>query len=344
MSLRFNGYYLLSALLLLVFIGLRSELGRDWENYERIYNSVGQEFVIGMSREFGFLSLIDWCNGIGIQFQGFVVIITIITLTLFFLSYKQFYYLLPAAIFIFFVDLGYASIINLMRQTLALFAFMCALNYSGKTDRKSMFMFFLFIFIGFSFHYSILIFLPFWFIDRLHLSLSKLLIICAGVFIFCHFFLAEIYGDALELIPKYSAAYSDSSDINIINTESTFGLGALLVLFIRLIPLMFYNIMLKEDKQFEKYFIMLYLGLSIYYGFYNYLIITRITFYLQFSQLVVMPYIIYKSFKTRNSSYQMLGLLFIFLISFNFIYTFPDFINGHVVARQYHLMFMDFMK
>lgn len=335
---------LISFLLLFLFIGLRYNLGRDWVNYERIFNDPNQqEFLFGETREFGFLALIQFCHALGLGFQAFVMIITFITLGLLYKSYNHYIYLLPAGIFIFFTDLGYASIINLLRQTLALLAFVCAMSYAGMTDKKSLLRFFSFYFLGVSFHYTILVFLPFWFINRLHLSRRQLIILCISIFLISVLYLARLYEDFMSLIPKYDNAYTNTSS-TIVNEQSTFGLGATLLLVVRLIPLAYYNIMLKWDKGMAKYFIMYYLGLSVYYGFYNYLLITRFTFYFQIFELVILPYVIYKASSMKGLVFRLMPVVMVILLSFNFIYLYSDFINDHVVTRTFSLLFVDFIK
>ena len=335
---------ILSFLLLAFFVGLRYNLGRDWTNYDRIFNDPFQQlFVFGETREFGFLSLIELCHAINIDFSGFALTMAIITMALLFFFYKKYIYLLPAGIFIFFTDLGYASIINLMRQTFALFAFMCAMNFSGKTDKRSLLYFFSFFFIGFSFHYTILIFLPCWYIHKIRLTLGQLVIVCISVYLISIMYLANLYDDFMSLVPKYNNAYTNTSS-TIVNEHSTFGLGALLLLLIRLMPLCYYNTMLKENRELAKYFVMYYLGLSVYYGFYNYLLITRFTLYFQIFELIVMPYVIYKAYSIKNINLRIIPAVMVFLLSFNFIYLYSDFINDHVKTRTFSLVFIEFVK
>ena len=123
-------------------------------------------------------------------------------------------------------------------------------------------------------------------------------------------------------------------------TSYKYLLGASLLLGVRFVPLLVYDYSIKNWPSFTKYFVLYYLGLSVYYDFFRYLLITRITFYLQFFELIVMSIFIYILFSS-SKEYKLLGAGYILLIVFNYVYTFGDFLRDQLVANDYSLFFMN---
>lgn len=336
---RFNIAYITSFLILLVFLGCRVSLGRDWLTYESIFSSnIQQEFMMGESREIGFLLLVQFLRFFDLEFQSFIFVTSFFILLLFYSSYRKFYFLLPFGIFVFFTDWGYTVTINTIRQGIALMAFLNASLYIDSTEKRAGAKFLFFVFIGFLFHYSILAFLPFYYIGRLKIGIVSFLTICLAIAIVSFFLIMPLYEDAITMVDKYEH-YNDASYI--VNENSSFGIGATLVLFIRLCPLLIYEYIRKNDSSFLKFFVLYYIGLSVYYGFFKFMLITRVTFYLQFFELFVMAYFIYYLF-VEKKHLRLFGLGYVFLILFNYVYTFQDFLVDQLVSSEFSLMFIDF--
>lgn len=336
---KWNYGYLLSFLLLLIFLGFRLSLGRDWNNYERIYTDINQQdFVFGESRELGFLLIVRFLNFFGLEFQSFILVTSFLTLCLFFNAYKKIYYLLPFGIFIFFMDWGYPVVINTIRQGIALFAFMNAVRYIDNPEKNSGRYFLLYILGGSLFHYSILLFLPTYYIGKIKQDQLLFSLTCLVVFIMSLFVITPLYRETMSVVTKYE---SYETATHILNDKSSFGLGATLVLLIRFAPIILYQKVKKENPILLKYFVLYYIGLSIYYGFYEFLLITRFTFYFQFLEIFVLSYFIYymTSYKKR---YILFGVLYVGFIVFNYIYTFIDFVIDQVAGPDCSVMFMEF--
>ena len=135
---RWNFEYLGSFLLLLVFIGFRVNLGRDWLNYTDIYEtSYEQVFIFSESFELGFLLIVNTLKSVDADFQYFIFITSFITLLLFYQSFRRCYYLLPLGIFVFFTGWAYPVAINTIRQGIAIFALMCAVSYIDDDEEFS---------------------------------------------------------------------------------------------------------------------------------------------------------------------------------------------------------------
>lgn len=338
-NFKLNEGYLISFFILVMFLGFRVGVGRDIENYERIYTSIfQQDFSLGESREFGFLALVSFLRSLDLNFQFFVLSTTFLMLFLFYISYRKFYYLLPLAIFVFFTDWGYTVTINTIRQGIALMAFLNATLYIDSHDKHSAWKFLFFMGVGLLFHYSILIFLPFYYIGRLKLKTIYFIMGCLLIFSLSIFVIMPLYEDTISIIDKYE---SYANDTNIVNKESSFGLGAMLVLLIRLAPISIYAYVKKNNPAFLKYFVLYFIGLSLYYSFYKFMLITRVTFYLQFMELFVISYFIYFLF-VEKKKYRLVGVGYVAAILFNYIYTFQDFLADQLASNRFSLMFMDY--
>lgn len=338
-TMQINAGYVISFLLVAVFLASRYYLGRDWDNYYRIFSSVyQQEFEFGESRELGFLLLVRALNAAGLEFHSFISITAVFTSILFYSAFRKQYALLPIAIFFFFVGQEYSMVINTIRQGIAVFCFLNALTYIDD-EKRPFLKFMIFVLIGALFHYSILVFVPFYWVAKIKFNPFVLFGVCAVLFAFCFFFLMDIYGDVLLAIPKY---YSYIGDDHVFADDSTFGLGAILLLTLRVVPLFFYQSVVKEFPQSRKYFILYAFGISIYYSFYKFLLITRFTFYLQFCELFVFSFLMIYMWRNKNIILKVSSLGYLALTLFNFVYLFKDFLEDQLVRNNFSIMFMDF--
>ncbi len=337
---KLNYGYILSFLFLFLLLGFRINLGRDWDGYETIYNSIyQQEYVFGDSRELGFLLLVRFLRSLGFEFQSFIIVSSFLTLFFFFVSYRKFYFLLPFGIFIFWGDWGYTVSINTIRQGIALMLFLNASLYIDSQEKRAGFKFLLFLFLGFLFHYSILLFLPFFYIGRLKLNDSTFILLCLMIFVVSQFVILPAFEDIISLIDKYQHYASDN---RLFNDNNSFGLGALLLLFIRFAPISAYSYVKQHHPSLLKFLVLYFIGLSIYYGFYKYMLIIRFTFYLQFIELFVMAYFLYFLFVEKKIN-RLFGYGYVTAILFNYIYTFKDFLADQLLSSNVSLMFMDFV-
>lgn len=335
---RINYAFLISFFIMLIFLGLRVSLGRDWDNYERIFTSaLQQEFSFGESREIGFLLLVKFLRFLGLEFQSFIFVSSFIMLFLFYISYRKFYYLLPLGLFVFFIDWGYPVVINTIRQGIALMAFLNASLYIDSKEKHAGWKFISFILFGLLFHYTILMFVPFYYIGKLKFNFFYFSCILLAIFVISIFVIMPMYEETMSLVEKYEN-YANATYI--VNEKSSFGLGATLVLLIRIAPFFIYTYVSKKHPEFLKYFVLYFIGLSVYYGFYKFMLITRVTFYLQFMALFVMAYFIYFLF-VEKKQYRIIGIGYVFLILFNYVYTFKDFLVDQLVSNRFSLMFTD---
>lgn len=332
-----NIWYVISFLLLFFFLASRVNLGRDWNNYLDLYrDALYIPFSFSESFEFGFLIILKFLRSLNADFQWFIIISSLITLLLFYRSFRKFYYLLPYGILIFFTQWGYPVAINTIRQAIAIFAFMCAVTYIGSTEKHALLKYLSFIFIGCLFHYTVLLFIPVYWVRRFNLTLPQLLVAIGIVFILSFFLIAPLFNDVLALFAKYS--YSMDSYYS---KTATFGLGASIVLAARIFPLLVYPYVRKRFPRYSKYYLLYYIGLAVYYAFFKYLMIVRVTFYFQFLEMVVMSLFLYITLH-KAKKYGMCNVAFLVLNFVYYFYTFRDFLADQLVSSDFSLMLMNF--
>lgn len=332
--------YVVSFILIALFLATRVNLGRDWENYERIYSNVfQQDFSFGESRELGFLWLVRLLNALGLGFQSFIAATSIITVIMLFCAFKKNYAFLPYAIVFFFLGREYPTAINTIRQGISTLCFLSAVQYINDESRYSLIKYLFFLLIGFLFHYSIIVFIPFYWIAKLDLKPRTLFVICGVIFLFCNLFLMRIYGDVILAIPKYSG-YMDAD--NVFAEDSTFGLGATLLLILRLFPLLFYGRICDYYPKAKAYFILYAVGVSIYYSFYKFLLITRFTYYLQFCELLVFPCFMCYLIRSKKGLKVITAVMYLSLTLFNFVFLFKEFVSGQIARQDFSIFFIDF--
>lgn len=333
-----NAWYIASFATLLCFIGGREFVGRDWFNYQDIYEMNTQmAFILGETREFGFLFLIKYLNQFNCDFSVFIFLISALTLVLFYLPFRKSYYLLPYAIFFFFVGISYTTTINTIRQAVALFCFFnilaCADEWKENWKQIAFF-----AVLGFSFHYTLILALPFVLLFNRQWTTRKMLVIICSTFIASFLFFSVFSNYVLNYMPKYDSYLSDDS---IIAKNSTFGLGASLLLVLRLLPAFSYGRIKEHFPSFQGFYILYYIGLAIYYSSYKYLLIVRFTFYFQVFEIVVFSIFVYVLFKKKNS---LFALGYIVLWFFNYIYLYGDFVEDQILSNKFSLFFLEFSK
>ena len=158
-----------SLVLLTLFIGTREGVGRDFYSYKSSFEFGRQAFEFGESFELGFIWLTNILHFLKLDYHSLFLATSFITVFLLFKSFKNAYQLLPIGILIFIVGGMYTFIINGVRQGIAMMAFYNALRYISwdrgiKEKLKNFFWFLFYIIIGALFHYSIVIFIPLFFI------------------------------------------------------------------------------------------------------------------------------------------------------------------------------------
>lgn len=351
---RWNKYYFISFVILTLFLGTRDGVGRDFYGYQDNYNyNGGKLFEFGKTAEFGYTWLTNILRNLNFDYSSLFLVTSFITILLLFKSFKNFYQLLPIGILMFFVGGTFVFIINGVRQGIAILALYNAIRYVGieeniKNDLKNLYRFMFYITIGALFHYSILIFIPLFFLMHerflsLFNSLILSIIIISGFFINASSFL-NIYSKNLINIVGIFKNHSDLTT-NIVEVGG-FHIGAMVILLINLIPILLYNKISKTFPTSRRYFVLFAFGTGLMYAFSQFLLIGRVIIYLTCLNMFVYAFS-YKYLKKQNKqklifvSINILIFLFLFV---KFIYLMPQFMELQILKYDFSLWFIHLTK
>jgi len=351
-KLKWNIYYFLSFALITIFLGTRDGVGVDFFSYKDGFENGSQLFEFGESTELGQIWITDILHFLNLDYHSFFIVTSFITVLLLFNSFKNFYYLLPTGIFIFFVGGMYNFDINGIRQGIAMMAFFNALrfiNWEGgkKKILEDIFWFSFYIVLGALFHYSIFIFIPFIFIlNKKFLSIfnsRNLIVIVFLGFFFNSVSYLEVFANTFaDIFPKYEYY----TDLDLMTEVGGFHLGAIFILIANLIPLIYYNKIKNEFPESAKYFVLYALGTGLMYAFSEYMVVGRAILYLSLCNIFVFSYSIqyFKSLGKYILSYRILSISIIAFYIVLFIYSIPKFIEVQIVENDYSFWFIPLTK
>lgn len=331
MYFRTNEWIIISFVVILLFVGLRYNVGRDFIGYcdsfkllNSSYFGYGERYQL----EYGYLLSINICRWIGLDVEYFFLLTTYITLILFFNIYKINPKLLPCGILVFFLLDPYVFIINGIRQGVAIFAFLNAIIYINKKYSivYGLPRYLCYIILGLLFHTSIL-FVSWIYIFRFvnfNNSKYRFLFILIPVIAY----MLNLSNIASRLIDFYDLQFTAKTTYNnyIIDGNEQFFIGSYginfgqIATFILLLLPIWYSPKIFEKNSDVFYFLPIYvIGMTISMLFNGNMIICRLSYFMLFTYLFIIP-IMNIRMKHSLVVYMFWTGLFI-----RFFYTIPDF-------------------
>jgi hypothetical protein len=154
-------FSLLSFFFILIFGGLRYNVGADWESYKRIFNEARFDNIFEIGIEPFFNLLIIAIKFIDLNYLWLVFITFTIATALKFQILFKYSNSFFAALLVYFPIQFMAYDINGIRQGLAIGILFCSIDSILK---KKLWTFLAIVVVAMCFHYSAVIFLPFYFI------------------------------------------------------------------------------------------------------------------------------------------------------------------------------------
>lgn len=156
-------FRVLAILLLIVFIGIRYDVGKDYPAYELMYNQYSEITADGYILEPGFMCIYNLVYSYSGLFYWVTLITVFLQITFLYLAIKDFkYYVFALFLFLTFSG-GYTFIVNGMRQGIAACIWLYSLKYVA---RSNLWLFTLSIAFGGLFHYSLMLMFPLYFFLR----------------------------------------------------------------------------------------------------------------------------------------------------------------------------------
>lgn len=327
-------------IILSIIIGGRYEVGTDFPNYVDYYKSFIGKYskfedilVLGNSLEPGYL-FINWAaSELRLSVSMFFTLIAFFSFVLMFKAQKDRPYLWPLILFFFFGQM-FATSMNIVRQSCAIFLFFYAVPFIGKNKLKL----FLLITSCCLFHYSAVVFYLALFIEskRLNFLDSKKLIVL--LFLVSWGVASYILPIFMKLMPldMFSAKYLSSLDNSDIEMSVSSGLGILVTKVVDIL-LIYQSDRVIEHYKDEKikflyrlYFVGIILsnimGISMY--------LSRIFLGMVLLRIFVMALTTYYCLKFKNIRL----LLGIFLIMLSIVQLIMTIKNGNGGISPYQFM------
>lgn len=288
--------------ILIIFIGLRHEVGGDWDLYLKdFYANIEfyKFFELDYVRDFGYETLSYLCFQLGIGIYGLNLIIAtffIISLNKFSMEFSKNYWLSLAVSFpylITVVGMGYT------RQGCALAFILLALVFLNK---NKIFTCFVYLFLAILFHKSAAIMLPIIFLTYFKFNLKNILVILVLVFF-----------SVLLILPEFgrirTGYLSDTTDY-----EST---GVYYRLFLNILPgflfLLFYKKIKTNYKIDNLIFLVFFITIFLSFFAKDYsTFVDRVIIYFTFIQIIV-----FTRLSSLNENYRILiniCVIFIYLL------------------------------
>lgn len=308
-------------LIMLIFIGLRNGVGRDYPAYysDFFYTDL-YDFGSSISKykyEYGFYAIVYISRFLRLGPQMIFIISAIITLFLFFRLFRKYYEYLPCAILIFFIALPYGFIINGLRQGIAIFLFLNAIEYLEKDENivKDIICYIFWILLASLFHTSavFLISLVLFKLERVKKMFNSIVLCLIAIsgLLFNMFGLGDFVLPTIDTGGGYSYGAMMESEMFVVQSEGL-SIGKLLSLIVYLVPLLYYNKIKQIYPSFSIYFIMLSIGSLIFFMFPNNMLTIRVSYYFLFSELYVFP--ILQKYLINHSKIPINRIIWIFVL------------------------------
>lgn len=298
-SFQYKSHYIfriLAIVLLIVFIGVRYDVGKDYPAYELMYNQYSEITADSYILEPGYLfiyNLVYACSG---PFYWVTLITGLLQISFLYCAIKDFkYYVFSLFLFLTFSG-GYVFIVNGMRQGIAACIWLYSLKY---ISRSNWVLFILCILFGGLFHYSLILMFPLYFLLRKVFPYKFYVIgfVLAIVLSKVHI-LASLFLWVMSFTPysRYLEASSELLDTAATNTGLVFN-------FINLIGLLIlcnYKRLIPAFSHYIVYFNLYFIFLVARNIFMDIQIFMRILPYLSWVDIVVYPLVISHFFKGQN--------------------------------------------
>lgn len=293
-------------IILVLFIGLRNDVGIDYRLYYNIFY-----FNWGQGKEIGYLFINDLFKYLNLSFHSLLVFIAALSIIfLFVLIKKQAKYKVFSFI-LFWLDGGILYLLNVVRQGLTNLIF---LNLIGIIKEKKYIIILFLMTMGVLFHYSFLVallFIPL--ILKKYKKNTLIILFLSSIVIMLTIDIVGIFIMLLQITPYFGELYLQSDLLESLVLRRDFGLGYLFRFIVVFILIVFYEKILKQD-----YKILPYLNAFIFWGILKILtldiwVFERVLDYLRYSSIIVVPYLVTIS---DNKYIRTLIAIIIFIIYF----------------------------
>lgn len=315
-----SNFAILFFFILILFGGLRYEVGADWDSYFKISNSIDSENILesGVEPLFSFLCLI--VKECGLNYSSFVFFAFTLATSLKFYSIFKYSTNFFASILIYFPIQLMSYDMNGIRQGLAMAILLCSIKYLLN---RSFLKFLIVCIIAIGFHSSAVVFIPFYFVSntRFNRKLIHIVLLMSIVvgFIFQSVILNYILpqlGGVESVLAEKALGYSESEAFG---TGLSLGFSTIHRLIIFYLFYYFYD-EIKLNDNFKNLLLNAYLFSLIIYFLFSAIEIIGARGSLYYRTMDIFMIASFLSIK-KDFSYRLIVLTVIFMYSLSGIYT-----------------------
>lgn len=284
-EVKWRGHYILrivSVILLILFIGLRNEIGMDYRNYQEAFYNTAYFGIDEVYYEPGWYLLNKFIHEYSTNFKVVTLVHATLLVSFLYLTLKDFKYYTFAFVLFILLENGYIFIVNGMRQGLAMAIFF----YSWKFIKsRSALKYWACILLATSMHISILFVSPiYWLANRTYSYWFYLITQFASFLL-----LATHLTDSLLVRLMSVTSYAHYISSQFMDISYHWGISYLSYRIGVFIVLLFYNRLLKEHPQYIVIFNMFFFLVVSNDLFDNIKILSRMPLYFEWSKLIVIP-------------------------------------------------------
>ena len=294
------GIYLFMMMYTLV-IGLRYNVGRDYEGYTRWFKELSRSGRFPVDNDFGFIWLNQLLVESGFESYSLFIVFAFLQILFLLLFLKRIPFLRFWYFFFFFTSLLFFVSMNVMRQTLAFFVFMyCVQLFYEKKYIKTL----LLGIFAFSMHKTVIILfvlLPILRLEWFKNIKIQIIVLFLSAFILPSFFMVFLdYASPFINLMGYSY-YAENLDLmNEITEENKRGdgLSIFLFFFIDLFIVLFYDKLKEKFNSFNfiPFYNLFFVGLILSRIFADNFILARIADYFIHFRVVIVAFLMFYIF------------------------------------------------
>lgn len=297
-EIKWRGHYPLriaALLLLILFIGLRNEVGTDYNSYRYIFNLTGYIDMDDIYIEPGWFLLNKFVLGYTSEFKVITLIHAAMLVSLLHLALKDFKYYTFAFVLFILLEHGYIFIVNGMRQGLALAVFFYSWRFISSREALK---YWACILLAATVHMSILFISPvYWLANRTYSYRFYLIVQFATLILY----FTHLTDNLLLRLMSFSsyANYLDTQFAAEAATNS--GIKYLALRLCSVFVILYYGKLLKKYPQYLVPFNMFFFSLVAGDLFVNIRILARMNLYFCWSSYMVIPLFLAAVFKREPS-------------------------------------------
>ncbi|MFV8322667.1 EpsG family protein [Flavobacterium sp. LB3P21] len=282
-------------------IGLRYNVGRDYEGYTRWFKELSRSGHFPVDNDFGFIWLNQFLVEFGFESYSLFIVFAFLQILFLLLFLKSIPFLRSWYFFLFFTSLIFFVSMNVMRQTLAFLIFMYCLQLFYQKKFLKTFLLGLF---AFSMHKTVIlpfILLPFLKFEWFKNVKAQIIILFLSVFILPRFFniVLEYFTPLINLM-GYDYYLENLDLMKEITDENKRGdgLSIFLFFFMDLLIIIFYEKLKEKFNNFNfiPFYNLFFVGLILSRVFADNFILARIADYFIFFRVVILAFLMFYIF------------------------------------------------